>query len=83
MSPEAAAMQTFLAGGGTVWTRLRERATGDVHDLPAHLVGLAGASLRAPDVVAALEELARQGVVVPSWTVHRFDSTEYHGHWRL
>ncbi|MBI3330076.1 MAG: hypothetical protein HYZ81_25630 [Nitrospinae bacterium] len=83
MSPEAVAVQTFLAGGGTVWTRLRERSTGDVHDFPAHLVGLAGASLRAPDVVAALEELARQGVVVPSWTVDRFDSTEYHGYWRL
>jgi hypothetical protein len=83
MSPEAVAMQTFLAGGGTVWTRLRERSTGDVHDLPVHLGALADASLRAQDVVAALEELARQGVVAPSWTVHRFDSTEYHGHWRL
>jgi len=83
MSPEAVAVQTFLAGGGTGWTRLRERPTGDVHDLPAYLGGLAGASLRAQDVVAALEELAKQGVVAPSWAVHGFDSTEYHGYWRL
>jgi hypothetical protein len=77
------AVQILLAGGDTVWTRLRERSTGDVHDLPAGPLEIAGTVLPAQDVVAALEELARQGVVRPALTVHRFDSTEYRVAWRL
>lgn len=83
MLQKAAAVQIFLASGGTVWTRLRERSTGDVHDVPTGPLELVGAALPAQDVVAALEELARQGVVMPSLTVHPFDSTEYRVAWRL
>jgi hypothetical protein len=83
MSRAAAVIIAFLAGGGKLRTRLRERGTGDVHDLPTGPLTLAGVSLWAHQVVATLEALAQRGEVLPTLTVHPWDSAEYGVHWRL
>ena len=81
MSRKAAVVAALRAGGGMLQTRLRERSTGDVHDMPSGLLALPGTALGAIDVVSALEELATHGVVVSSLAVHPFDSAEYCVSW--
>lgn len=85
MSWSAAVLAEVLrTSSGTISTRLRERSTGEVHDLPWGALMLSGMALPpAADVVTALEELEQQGVVVRSVAVHPFDSSEYWLSWSL
>lgn len=84
MSRQAAVLEEALcARGGTLQSRLRERSTGVVQDLPADVLLLSGLPLCPEEVVPALEELAMQGVVVCCVVVHPFDSSEYRVIWRV
>jgi hypothetical protein len=76
------AVMQRLAAGDTIHTRLRETATGDVHDLPGIDVLTLGVSWSPAYLLAALEALEQRGVVVQTETVHPYDSTEYVITWR-
>jgi hypothetical protein len=71
------AVETFLANGQVIQTRLRERATDEVLDLlPMQQPAIPDVSLT--DIVAALVMLERRGVVRRvSEKVCAQDSTEY------
>lgn len=81
MIRKTAAVEAFLAGGGTLQTRLRARSEEDVHDLSASSRTFSAVLLRA--AAAALEELETQGVVRRSLVVHPFDSSEYQVSWHI
>ncbi len=83
MSCQAPEVEAFLAGGQVLQTRLRERSTGDVHDIPSIPPVIPGISGRPEDVVALLEALEKQGIVVRTETVHANDSAEYRVIWRI
>jgi len=74
--------EVIRTSSGTISTRIRERSTGEVSDLPWGALMLSSMALPpAADVVTALEELELQGVVVRSVAVHPFDSTTYQVSW--
>ena len=80
----AIVVQTWLAGGHTLQTRLRERAQGELHDLPAlSLLTLPAVASDPEAILRALEVLEREGIVVQSEAVHVYDSAEYTLTWRL
>ncbi|MGE0821739.1 MAG: hypothetical protein AB7G75_10960 [Candidatus Binatia bacterium] len=82
MTDDVVALETFLASGGIIQTRIRERSEGEIHDCVIHPSLLPGVSLHGEQMVAALEELARRGTVTQSEVVHRYDSSEYRIIWR-
>jgi len=77
------AVAALLVSEGTIQTRLRERSTGDTHDLLWLPAASSGISAQPGDLVAALETLERRGAVHRFETVHRHDSTEYLVTWHL
>ncbi len=80
LSRQAAMLaEALYAGGGMLQTRLRERSTGEIHDLPLGFLRLPGLPLCAAEVFTALQELELRGVVVCSLVVHPWDSSEYTG----
>ncbi len=83
MTNQAAVVKAFLAEGGVIRTRLREQSVGEAHDLLSHPLTISSVSLYPKDVVAALEELEKQGTVVRSEVVHAYDSSEYVITWRI
>lgn len=76
-------VKDFLAAGGELRTRLRERSVGETHDFPLFVPAGLARTLRAEDIVTALELLERQGAVVRSEIVHPYDSSEYTVRWRF
>ena len=83
MTAVIATVRDFLAAGGELCTRLRERSVGETHDFPSPVLTGLARTLRAEDIVVALEILERQGGAVRSETVHAYDSSEYAVHWRF
>lgn len=81
--PSAEAVLDFLERGGVVYTRVRERSVGIVHDWPSGFLVLPGMSLRPQDVVTILEELEHRGKIVRAEEVVPHDSTEYRVTWRI
>jgi hypothetical protein len=78
-----AAIQSFLAEGRLIHTRVRERSTGDIHDVPAIPPALPGLAGYSQEVVAILEGLERQGHVARYEVVYAYDTTEFYVIWCL
>ena len=81
MPRQAEEVLSFLATHGPMTTRLRERSTGDSHDVPAMLPTPLCLTVRPEDAVPVLEELEQQGLVRRSERVHAFDSAEFMVTW--
>ena len=84
MIDTATAIEAYLAAGGVLQTRLRERSMGEVHDLPTYSPVMPGVSLCPEDVVAILEQCERAGTVRRCYAVvHPYDSSEYRIIWAI
>jgi hypothetical protein len=82
MASKAAVVEAWLRGENPLRTRLRERASGDAHDL-LFPPPLAAVALRQDDLITSLEALEKEGLVVRSEAVHVYDSSEYTVTWRM
>lgn len=83
MTDVADTVRDFLAAGGELRTRLRERSVGETHDFPSLVPAGLARTLRAEDIAAVLEMLEQQGAAVRSEIVHAYDSSEYTVRWRF
>ena len=84
MADNTTAMEAFLAVGGVLQTRLRERSMGEVHDLPTYPLATPGMSLCPEEVVSILEQLEQTGTVRRCYeAVHPYDSSEYSIAWGI